>query len=147
MKIHQTLLTVLLLFQALLRPAEARTRNKAVEERPVPSSQEGTAIRQESIVGHVEALNHPDGSDVEPPLRRRRLPGGADYGFDFGNMEEAEIGFLAGMLFFVALICFLICCCCGGCSLWDIVALACLWELCCDRDGAALASAGNFVLV
>ena len=144
MKIHQTLLTGLLLL-ALLQPSDAGT-TKAVEERWVPSNHEGTAIHREAIGGRDDVLNHPDGTDAES-LRRRRLPGGADYGFDFGDMEQAELGFLAGMLFFVALICFLICCCCGGCSLWDIVALVCLWELCCDRNGASLASAGDFVLV
>jgi hypothetical protein len=67
---------------------------------------------------------------------RRRMPG-----FDY-DLESAEAGFVAGLLCVVLLLLLLCCCCCGGgrgggCSLWDIVALACLWEICCDRDGAA----------
>jgi hypothetical protein len=67
---------------------------------------------------------------------RRRMPG-VDY-----DLESAEMGFVAGLLCVVLLLILLCCCCCGGgrgggCSLWDIVALACLWEICCDRDGAA----------
>jgi hypothetical protein len=67
---------------------------------------------------------------------RRRMPG-VDY-----DLESAEAGFVAGLLCVVLLLILLCCCCCGGgrgggCSLWDIVAIACLWEICCDRDGAA----------
>jgi hypothetical protein len=83
---------------------------------------------------------------VKSGIRRRRLPG-SDYSLDFDQFDSAEAGFLAGILFVVALVCLLICCCCGGCSLWDLVAIACLWEICCDRDGARAASMGDFVLV
>jgi hypothetical protein len=83
---------------------------------------------------------------VKSDIRRRRLPG-SDYSLDFDQFDSAEAGFLAGILFVIALVCLLICCCCGGCSLWDLVAIACLWEICCDRDGARAASMGDFVLV
>lgn len=73
----------------------------------------------------------------------RNLPGG-DYNLDFDYYDAAEAAFFAGILFTIALVCFLICCCCGGCSLWDLVALVCLWELCCDRGGPM---PGDFVLV
>ena len=76
---------------------------------------------------------------------RQRLLPGADYGFDVGEFNSAEAGFLAGMLFFVVLICLMVCCCCGGCSLWDFVALACLWEICSDRGDAG--GVGDFILV
>jgi hypothetical protein len=80
---------------------------------------------------------------IDNSLRQRRLPGAAYGEYDFGNMDSAEAGFIAGILFLVVMICLLLCCCCGRCSLWDIVALACLWELCCDRDGAA----GDFAML
>jgi hypothetical protein len=83
---------------------------------------------------------------VKSGIRRRRLPG-SDYSLDFDQFDSAEAGFLAGILFVIALVCLLICCCCGGCSLWDLVAVACLWEICCDRDGSRAASLGDFVLV
>lgn len=83
---------------------------------------------------------------MNPGIRRRHLPG-SDYSLDFDQFDSAEAGFLVGVLFVIALVCLLLCCCCGGCSLWDLVAIACLWELCCDRDGARAASLGDFVLV
>jgi hypothetical protein len=68
------------------------------------------------------------------PRLRRRLPG--DYNFD---ATSAEAGFAAGLLLLILLALLLCCCCCGGgrggCSLWDLVAMVCLWEMCCDRDG------------
>lgn len=73
------------------------------------------------------------------PKIRRRLPDG-DYGFGSFDAASAEAGFAAGLLVLVLLALLLCCCCCGGgrrggCSLWDLVAMVCLWEMCCDRDG------------
>ena len=75
--------------------------------------------------------------------RRRRLPG--EYDFDFGNADlaSAEAGFAVGFLFFLLLICLLCCCLCGGgrsrgCSLWDILACVCIYELCCDGPGGGI---------
>lgn len=63
----------------------------------------------------------------------RRLPYDADM-IDLDEMEMAEIAFLVGFLCAMALLCCLVCSCFGGagrCSLWDCVALVCLWEMCC----------------
>jgi hypothetical protein len=90
-------------------------------------------------------------SETEVSQASRKLPGMDDYipsGFDLGS---AEIGAaLAGGIVLLVIFC-LICSClrcicgggggyrrgggggCGGC-LWDLVALVCLWELCCDRE-------------
>lgn len=65
-------------------------------------------------------------------LRARSLPG-EDY-FQMDDITSAEAGFIAGVLVIILFLILLVCCCCGRCSLWDIVALVCLWELCCDRD-------------
>ena len=86
---------------------------------------------------------------MEPSLRARRLPGGFDYDFDMNELEAAEIGFLAGLIFVVILACMLCSCCCRasrGCSLCDILAIFCLWEMCCDRDGVSTVP-GDFVLI
>lgn len=62
----------------------------------------------------------------------RQLPGYFDgMNFSNGDFTSQEAAFVAGMLFFVV-IAFLLCCClCGGCSLWDILALVCIWDICC----------------
>ena len=78
----------------------------------------------------------------------RRLPGGgyADVNLDdYMDLNNAELGFAAGVLFAVVLICCLLCMCCGGgsrCSLWDCLALFCIWEICCDGRNP-----NDFVLV
>lgn len=64
----------------------------------------------------------------------RALPGAKDY-FDMNMFSSPETGFAAGVAFAILFICFLICCCCGRCSLWDILALVCIWDICCDRGG------------
>lgn len=94
-------------------------------------------------------------SNVQSNLSRIRRQGRhlQEFDYDFGGIDfssdeigAAEFGFLAGILFIVVLAILLCCCCCGGrggCSLWDLVAIVCLWEMCCDRDDGV----GNFVLV
>jgi hypothetical protein len=65
----------------------------------------------------------------------RALPGAEDY-FDMNRFSSTELGFAAGVsatiLFLIVFIC---CCCCGRWSLWDVVALVCIWDMCCDRRG------------
>lgn len=70
--------------------------------------------------------------------RLRHLQG---YNINADELEAAEIGFLVAIALLL-LVCIL-CCCCRRCNLWDIVALACLWEICCDRDD----SVGGFMLI
>jgi hypothetical protein len=59
--------------------------------------------------------------------------------FDTDQLGAAEVGFLVGILVVVVLILFLLCCCCGcgrgggGCSVCDILAAICIWEMCCDQ--------------
>ena len=72
----------------------------------------------------------PFSSAAHQQLLRRRLPGGGDY-FDFGS---AEAGFAAGVGFAVLALVLLCVCCCCGCSLWDVLAMLCLWEICCDNS-------------
>ena len=76
-------------------------------------------------------------------LLRRRLPGN-DYNIEGFDMMSAEAGFALGLSFFIILLLLLCCCCCGrrggggGSScLWDLVAIVCLWEMCCDNDGVS----------
>ena len=83
--------------------------------------------------------------------QRRHLPGN-DMSDMMGNFDltSAEAGFMMGFLSLIVLIFICLCCCCcggrrrpygynngGGGSncLWDLVAIVCLWELCCDNDG------------
>ena len=70
--------------------------------------------------------------------RQRRLSG--EYG-EFSNMDlqSAEAGFAFAVVLFFVLVVMLCCCCCPGtgCSIWDIVACLCIWEICCDRNGGA----------
>uniref|UniRef100_A0A7S3KWI4 Uncharacterized protein n=1 Tax=Amphora coffeiformis TaxID=265554 RepID=A0A7S3KWI4_9STRA len=64
---------------------------------------------------------------------QRRMPGYETMNIE--DLDSAELGFAAGILFAFLLICFLLCMCCGGgsrCSLWDCLALVCIWEMCCD---------------
>lgn len=72
----------------------------------------------------------------------RRLPG---YDINPDQLMGAEVGFVVALvlvLFFFACLCG---CCCGrgGCSLWDLVACVCLYEMCCDND----ARIGDFQLI
>ena len=68
--------------------------------------------------------------------QRRRLPGGVD-SMDFSSPEAQSA------LILVVIVLLLLCCCCrggrrGGCSLCDILACVCIYEMCCDNDGAPL---------
>ena len=92
-----------------------------------------------SVVAAAAAAAENDGDlfDNQQPNRlrggHRQLPGYET--MDFGDLDNAEVGFAAGILFTFLLICFLLCFCCGGrsrCSLWDCLALFCIWEMCCD---------------
>jgi hypothetical protein len=80
-------------------------------------------------------------------LRHRRLPGEDYSNFTF-DPSSAEAGFAVGFLFFIILALLLCCCLCGGrgggrgCSLCDILAIVCLWELCCDREGGGMMDNG-----
>jgi hypothetical protein len=75
-------------------------------------------------------------SSSESLAIHRRLPGAEAY-----NLDSAEAGFIAGVVLVGLVVCLLCCCMCGrGCNLWDLVAMVCLWEMCCDRDGGV----GNF---
>jgi len=103
-----------------------------------------TTSKSSLLAEETTSENHIQYPYYQPKLRgtRRRLPG--DYGgFDI-DFQSAEAGFGVGVLLFVVLVLLLCCCCCGGgrrggggCGLWDIVACLCIWEMCCDRDGAA----------
>jgi hypothetical protein len=84
-------------------------------------------------------------------LRHRRLPG-EDYGSFTFDPSSAEAGFAVGFLFFIILALLLCCCLCGGgrgggrgCSLCDILAIVCLWELCCDREGGMMDNGFNML--
>lgn len=73
-----------------------------------------------------------EGRYYQPQLRgfqHRRLPGGFD-DMDFDSPEAQS----ALILLFIVL---LVCCCWGGrrggCSLCDILACVCIYEMCCDN--------------
>lgn len=66
----------------------------------------------------------------------RRLPG-ETWDIDNVRLDGPMGGFVAGLAFALLILFLLCCCCCGGgrgCSLWDILACVCIYELCCD-DG------------
>jgi hypothetical protein len=79
--------------------------------------------------------------------QQRKLPGNEMMG-DF-DLMSAEAGFVVGFAFLIVLLFLCLCCCCCGRSrpfggynngggsncLWDLVAIVCLWEMCCDNDG------------
>lgn len=67
-------------------------------------------------------------------VSRRRLPGGFDFDIDHYELDGVAAGFVAGLLFAFFLLALLCCCCCGGrgCSIWDVLACVCIYELCCD---------------
>jgi len=80
--------------------------------------------------------------------QHRRLPGEFDFDFDFNDLDSSEIAILVvGLFLLVCLIpLLLLCCCCGRCSLCDILALVCLWELCCDPSNGNMIG-DSFVLL
>jgi hypothetical protein len=62
--------------------------------------------------------------------------------YDFTNITTeqlgaAEVGFLVAIVVIVVFLLLLCCCCCGrrggGCSVCDILAAICIWEMCCDQ--------------
>lgn len=69
----------------------------------------------------------------------RKLPVNDYLMFD-GDFTSFEQGFVAAFLLIVLLVILLCCCCCNGCSLWDILACFCLWELCCDHGAGGIDS-------
>ena len=71
----------------------------------------------------------------------RRLPG---YDINADQLLGAEVGFVVALVLVLLFFACLCGCCCGrrGCSLWDIVACVCLYEMCCDD-----ARVGDFQLV
>mmetsp|Transcript_13744 Transcript_13744/g.17937 ORF Transcript_13744/g.17937 Transcript_13744/m.17937 type:complete len:107 (-) Transcript_13744:302-622(-) len=79
--------------------------------------------------------------DFTKQTNLRKLPDN-DYDFDLDEIDMAEVGItLAAILVVLLMIC---CCCCRRFSLWDCVALACLWEICCDNPNNG--GAGDFVM-
>jgi hypothetical protein len=97
------------------------------------SSQESGVVGF-SQQGSLRGVQHEEGSSSQ---LHRRLP--YDFRVDFadslGDFNTTEAGFAAGILFTILLLCCLFCMCCGGgarCSLWDCLALLCIWEICCD---------------
>jgi hypothetical protein len=73
----------------------------------------------------------------------RRLQGGDYFNFNSDDLMGAEAGFVGGVLFILLLAVLLCCCCCRrGCSLWDLLACVCLYEICCDDR-----SVGDFQLM
>lgn len=72
-------------------------------------------------------------------LRGTRRLNGAYQSFEDLDVKSAEAGFALAVVLVIVLALMLCCCCCrgNGCSLWDVVACLCIWELCCDRDGGA----------
>jgi hypothetical protein len=88
-------------------------------EKSVSSTKiQGTFLRRQPRLG-------------EPSDEQRRLPG-RDFINLNGDFTSAEAGFLVGLFLSLFLVVLLTCICCGRCSLWDIIALVCLWEICCD---------------
>ena len=86
-------------------------------------------------------------SAYELKLRGKRRLNGAYDDFEKLDLKSVEAGFaLAVVLLLVVVVMFCCCCCCprNGCSLWDIVACLCIWELCCDRDGGAFNDFSRF---
>ena len=104
---------------------------------------------------HVAVQAYSNGTEVHGNLRHVR----ALKSYEMPAVDISEdldpvliAGFVAGALSMFLLLCFLSCCC--GCfcrreqyyydragsygggrrwSLWDCLALACIWEICCDR--------------
>jgi hypothetical protein len=70
--------------------------------------------------------------DYQFKLRGTRRLNGAYDGFEDFDLKSAEAGFAFAVVLFIVLVVMLCCCCCPGtgCSLWDIVACLCIWELC-----------------
>ena len=93
-----------------------------------------TSVEQDDRIRHASMLR---GSE-------RRLPDAFEFGkLDFEGEEAASL--VVGILFLILLLALLCCCCCRGrrgCSLCDILACVCIYELCCD-DGRV----GDFELL
>ena len=104
-------------------------------------------IREETKLPQRQQLNDlkPRGEkEQEPPLQRSRflrrlryydfIP---DIDFSDGHWDSGEVEFFVGFLLFMLLLSLILscCCCCRGCSLCDILALVCIWDICCDNPG------------
>lgn len=97
---------------------------------------------QNAVVVLSFTTNTASSSSSSSNLRYSQRQLVAEYnGLDL-DLESMEAGFAIAVIVFVLLAVFLVCCCCcgggcvrGGCSLWDILACVCIWELCCDKDG------------
>lgn len=85
-------------------------------------------------------------STFELKLRGTRRLNGAYEDFEDFDLKSAEAGFALAVVLFIVLVVMFCCCCCprNGCSLWDIVACLCIWEICCDRDGGAFNDFSRF---
>jgi hypothetical protein len=76
----------------------------------------------------------------------------AEY-FDFDKLEldDAAAGFLVGFVCLLLLVACLCCCCCRpgrGCSLWDLLACYCCYEICCDdAQIGSVGDCGDFRLI
>jgi hypothetical protein len=94
----------------------------------VASSSPKRTLRQST--GH-ESLNSSDNHHLYRQLEY--------LDFDTDQLGAAEVGFLVGISVVVVLILLLLCCCCGcgrgggGCSVCDILAAICIWEMCCEQ--------------
>lgn len=107
-----------------------------------------TMITTETLPADIILHQHQEENIL---LERRKLQ--SDFNYEDLDMDAIALGFMLCIVFLFALIVIgcLCCCCrasgggynggyhgggsrgCCGCNLWDCVALACLWELCCDQ--------------
>jgi hypothetical protein len=65
------------------------------------------------------------------PSTLRQLPGQDSFSMNMKDWNAAQTGAASGIFFLILFVCILYCCC--GCSICDLLALWCCWEICCDE--------------
>lgn len=101
-----------------------------------------TVLMTSSLKNHEYSEKGQDAENLRTSLRRQLQGGASDLNLSEEQMEEAAM--IAGAVLVVLLL--LCCCCCRRFSLWDCVALACLWEICCDNSNAGCGGDVPFTL-
>jgi len=80
-----------------------------------------TTTRPEPAIRHLRSITASN--------QQRQLPGNE---FDMKTWSPAETGTVSGIAFLLVILFVLYCCC--GCSLCNILAILCCWEICCDPN-------------
>lgn len=111
-------MTILLLF--LFRVASVASVTPSAPRRQRSNNEDAVSTMPKISMNHLRS--------TQQQQQQRELPGNEV--MDATNWSATQTGAVSGLLFLLFIICVLYCCC--GCSICDLLALWCCYEICCE---------------